>query len=259
MTTASPLLAPLTAREVLRADIDVHAIMADPKLRQSARVFRSCVGSLRAIGYGPQWIAEQIGCDVADVMLPAGAYRADPRLMRSALTLAVRIGDRRATSADTGQSPEQIEAVTDHARADRCYPPACFDETYTYMSRAYLSPTQAGRSGVVALRCEKRIRAVAHFLQFGGTGPEVGARFGMHADALGKLRTDLGITCLDDRGHVLPSPGQDAVTRLFIDAETALDVRLCDPIEVWEAVREAARALRAVPAADTDDDLAEAA
>jgi hypothetical protein len=253
------LTAALTSRQIARAegDIDYATIMADTKLRTSPRVFSNCIGSLVALGYGYEWIARMLGCDI-DSLFPSPDSSVSTDLMRDALTMAIRIGSRWATPESTGQTEQEIEHAKERARANHRYPPAAYGQLYDYIAKsAGVEGTKRMNNASDALK----IRALALLVeQDGGASQTVGQRVGTSGDTVERARKAIGLQVrhLGERGVVLAA-GQDSLKRLVRRAAMALEAADQHPTTIWTRLLAEAADLHASAVANRRGDVAEAA
>lgn len=239
------LTEPLTEREIARAkdDIDVRAILADPELSTNPRVFATCLGSLRALGYGWDWLAARTGVTVQDLRSNEGLT---PDRMRTALTIAVRIKSRWATPDSTGQGAEETEVAAVLATAEGYAPPAAYDQLYAYVPRNRRKQDEAREDrGAVRIRALQRIITVGETSEKVGEGLGIGAhRVDSACRAVGLRREKTSVTL---RGGRALAPGQDELQAAITAAADELD-RGGDPRATWLRLLAVAKELQVAAA-----------
>lgn len=230
------LTAPLTPAQIQRAepDIDYARIMRDETLRTNACVFTNCLGTLVALGYGYEWLAHMLDCPVEDLFPPIDSP-VSTDLMRDALTMAIRIGNRWATPESTGQSEEEIEHAKQRAQAEHRQTPAAYDPIYAYVSRS------APFEGYVTKRKNDardalKISALALLVaQDGGTSTNIGHRVGMGPKSVQAARDAVGlrVKLVGTGPSVALCHGQDALLSLIRRAALDLETGDLHPTVIW--------------------------
>jgi hypothetical protein len=254
------LTAPLTHAQIERAeaDIDYARIMADPKLRTSARVFANCVGTLVALGYGYEWLAGVLDCHVEDLFPPVDAP-VSTDLMRDALTMAIRIGSRWATPESTGQTEEEIEHAKARALADHRLPPAAYDPLYNYVSGAAPPDGYVTRRQHDARDAVKILALALLVEQDGGSDASIGRRVGTGHKSVGTVRKAVGLETRSLGVGAVLVPGQDRLCALIRRAGTALELGDEHPTEIWTRLLIEAADLHASSVANRRREVAKAA